>query len=203
MFVLQKSGVKRVWIACAFEMIDEDSGEGRTLMIIDPAIDVDRSDLVAYRDSFWDTAHLVVKQGEEPSWFEMVQMTARQLDACDGMSAGSRKRAAWNIRAALRDCGLKYRDRNGVLRDVQKPKLKENGSFGQMVTEKWMSQVNLPPEIIYGLSHMIQHNTEGLDPLSRSSDTPSGESESSGVEIPEQKSLPAAGSQELQDATSA
>jgi|ETNvirnome_2_300_1030623.scaffolds.fasta_scaffold00529_11 hypothetical protein len=173
MFIIQKTGIRKVVIACAIEVEDADGGT-QSVAVVDPAVDVehDDTDLIAYRDSFFDAKHLKFKDGEEPSWFSIQPLTRRQKEAADEMMP--RKRAAWDIRAGLIDCHFRYVDSDGQTKDVQQPERLNNGRLGKMVTEGWMDKVNLPSELLHALSYMVRHISEATVPLSSGSSKESG-----------------------------
>lgn len=141
--------------------------------VVDPAVDVERSNLAEYRASLWDDRHLAFRAGEKPTWFLIQPLTRRQKDACEGFAP--RAAAAWYLRCALLAIeNYQVVSAAGEIIDAPQPERVPNGAFGLMATEKWVDELNLPEEHLLACWFMIRALSEAQLPLSKPSATPSG-----------------------------
>lgn len=153
--------------------------------VVDPAIDIDKSDLRQYHESFFDLSHLSIRPGERPTFFSVRPMTRRQKDAIDGLRL--REAASWVWR-----CGIvgfenyQILATDGTVKDADQPDAAQNGAFGMMASEKWLDELNLPHIHLATIAMMIRHLSEADLPLSKCSAPPSGDGTSSGKVMMEQ-----------------
>jgi hypothetical protein len=115
-------------------------------VVADPAIDIEASDIKAYWDSNFDEQHLVLKNGEEPTRFTIAQLNRPQKEAIDAMP-GARVISSWYMRASvLAITNYEITDDAGEQMQVPLPDRKDQGKFGEMASEKWTNDLNLPQE---------------------------------------------------------
>ncbi|MCP4549517.1 MAG: hypothetical protein GY835_23930 [bacterium] len=139
----------------------------------DPAVDLDRSDPAKYIESYYDLKHLTAKGGEQWSTFKVRSLTRRQKDAIEGLSV--RQTATWVVRSGLLGHSeFNLMNADGEVLPVAQPERKQNGEFGEMVTEKWLDDVNLPSIVLLGLCRTILNLSEAQLPLSGRSEPQSG-----------------------------
>jgi len=147
---------------------------------VDPAVNVDKSDLKAYQESNWDLKHLTILPGETPTKFRIQPLMRKQKDATQGMQ--SRQMCAFDIRCAVVEHqNYVTMGDDGETCEVPQPKRKPNGSLGVMAQESWVDKLDLPGEYLHALGFMIRHISEAQLPLSKPSDKESGESNASGT----------------------
>lgn len=148
------------------------------IAVADSAVDVPKSDLKKYRESLYDTSHLVLIPGERPTYFTVRPLTRRQKDAIDGMS--TREACEWIWR-----CGMisfeNYRIQatDGSEYDAPQPDVVTNGTFGSMASERWIDDVNPPQAHLLPIAAMIRRISEAELPLSKPSVPQSGPGTSS------------------------
>jgi hypothetical protein len=147
------------WVAIAVQNND--------ITIIDPAIDLDNSNIKDYEESLFDVKHLKALPGEQWSLFEIKPLTRRQKDALDSYDADaqSRMRAAWAIRCGLTGTKNYQIVANGGSSEIGLPEIKQNGAMGAMITEGWMDKFDMPELFLYGLASMIRKISEASGPL--------------------------------------
>lgn len=143
--------------------------------IIDPAVNLEKSDLVAYKESLWDTKHIRFIEGESPTWFVIQPITRRQKEASEGLSDS--QRATWYVRCGLINCENYILYKDDGQEDAGTPDRAANGSFGLMVTEDWINRVNFPQDHMLALFLMIHTLSEAQGPTLAASSKPSGAAE--------------------------
>lgn len=143
-------------------------------VIADPAVDLEQSDLKAYRESLWDTIHLKYLPGERPTLFTIRALTKREKDKAEGLPA--REAAAWLIR-----CGVVALENYQIMRpdgttyEAPQPD-------GNPASEKWMDELDLPQSYLFTLAAMIRAISEAELPLPKASVKPCGDTTPSGTE---------------------
>jgi hypothetical protein len=138
--------------------------------VIDPAIDLENSDIEAYWESLFDIRHITFFPGEQPTWVTMSQMSRKQKDAVD-VALGERQAASWYIRCAVVDIeNYTIIDNNGETIEAPKPDRKNRGRAGEMASEEWLDRMNFPDEHRTALFLMIHHISEAKLPLSMRSE---------------------------------
>jgi len=178
-------GPRRVVIAASIP-VSRDDGGSVDVPLVDMAVDLDASDLKAYRDSLWDTKHLFFVEGEQPTWWTIHPLTRRQKDAAEGMTP--RQRAAFYIRCSVSKVeNYPLIEEDGTRAEIAQPKRKQNGSLGIMAQESWVDKLDLPEEYLHAFAHMIRVISEAGDPLASKSEPPSGPGKLDEKETTEQK----------------
>lgn len=146
----------------------------RPVELIDPAVDVEASDLDAYWENLFNGQHLALRPGESPTWVTIKPLTRRQKEAADA-AFGERQLASWYLR-----CGLVAVENfyvygpEGKDTPIQPVAFEDRGPLGQLVTEKWLDEVNFPSIVRNALFYMIAHLSEARAPLSKPSGPPAG-----------------------------
>lgn len=141
--------------------------------VVDPAVDVEHSNLAAYKADLWDPKHLVFRDGERPTWFHVQPLTRRQKDACETFAP--RAAAAWYVRCALLEIdNYQVLNGDGVIAEAPQPERVANGAFGLMASDKYVDELNLPEEHLLAVWLMVRTLSEAQLPLSRHSNTPRG-----------------------------
>ncbi len=141
--------------------------------VVDPAVDIDRSNLAAYRESLWDAKHLNFLDGERPTWFHVQPLTRRQKDACETFAP--RATAAWYLRCALLAIdNYQIVAADGSIIDAAQPERVANGAYGLMASEKYIDDLNLPEPHLLAIWLMIRTLSEAQLPLSKPSSTRPG-----------------------------
>lgn len=139
---------------------------GKGIEIIDPAIDVSKSDIEKYWESIFDIKHITFYPGESPTWFTLTPLTRRQKDAVD-VAIGERQAASWYIRCSLLSMdNYTIIDSNGKVIEAPQPDRQQRGRAGEMASEEWLDKVNFPAEHRTGLFLIINHISEAQLPLS-------------------------------------
>ena len=142
--------------------------------IIDPAVDVDKSDLEKYFENDFDENYLKIKTGCEPTYFTIKPLTRRQKDAIDVL-AGQRNIASWYIRCGLKRLeNYKIYSHDGGAIDAPQPVIEDHGDIGHIATEKWLDEVSFTIDVRDSLFVCIHQLTEAKVPLLVRSDQESG-----------------------------
>ena len=162
-------GPKRVVVAIQARLEDD------VVIVADPAVNVEASDLDEYAASGFNLAHLNFLDGEKPTYFEIQSMTRRQKEASPDESH-PRRIAAWRWRCAV-TAHENYTivDASGRETEPQQPDRAQNGDLGMMASAKWMDAMDPPAEYLHALSSMISTYSEASGPLASKSSTPSGD----------------------------
>ena len=131
----------------------------------DPAVDLKASDLEAYEESnFSDMSHITLRDGYEPTFITFRQLTTKQKDYSYGLSG----RAQYNFHCR---CSITSLDnfmiynQDGSTAPAPAPQLKNTPPFGAIATEKWISDLNLPNEVLAAFNYIITKISEAKDPL--------------------------------------
>lgn len=134
--------------------------------IIDPAVDLENSDINKYYDSLFDMKYLKIYPGQEPTYFTIRPLTRRQKDACDAL-AGQRNIASWYVRCGLLKIqNYKIYDENDNPREAPNPVLEKYGDVGEIAPEKWLDEVSFTIDVRDALFICIAKLTEAKIPLS-------------------------------------
>lgn len=143
---------------------------GRGMELIDPAIDVENSDIDKYWESMFDIKYIAFHPGESPSWFTFVQLTRRQKDAVD-VAIGERQAASWYIRCSLINVeNYTIIDNLSNITEAPQPDRQSRGRAGEMASEEWLDKINFPSDHRVALFLMINHISEAQPPLLRRSE---------------------------------
>ena len=145
-------------------------------LLVDPAVDLDKSDLAAYRKSLWDPGKLVLRDGEQPTWFTIKPLSRRQVRYASTLRHETVEWADFVVRAGL--CLVEnYQLQKDTGERVQMPTVTvaKEGELGDLITSKWMDEVHLQSDIMTSLAIMIWAISEVHLPLSRPSEPPSGD----------------------------
>ena len=177
-----KIGSRKIVLAAVIT-VDDEHGGTRDVPLLDPAVDAEKSDLKAYKESHFDTSYLKFYEGEEPTYFTIRQMTRKQKDAVETFPENvPRKRAAFYIMCAVeRVDNFQITDEDGGIIDLPQPKRKPNGNLGIMAQESWVDKMNLLEGHLHGLAYHIKVFSEASDPLSRPSEPQSGDTSPPGA----------------------
>lgn len=146
------------------------------VLLHDPAIDMEKSDLSAYVDDY-DTEHLVYKDGLRPTIFKLKQLTEPQKDFLDrySMETQSRTRAKWAIRFALANVDNLLTDVDGQIVPADPITFQKiHGVPGTVVKDSWLNQSGLGTEELSALMTAIVMHSEVMSPLSGQSEPRSG-----------------------------
>ncbi len=148
------------------------SDEG--MLMADPAIDLEASDVHAYYKSLFDIENLVFKSGQEPTLWTIKGPSKGQKD--HGASIKNpRLCKEWYIRCGLLAHNIwTIEDDDGVVIPGAQPGQKEIGGILQEATEAWYEGMQFPDGIASALYQMIAWLSEAQRPLSKPSDPPSG-----------------------------
>ena len=167
--VRYSTGSRRVAVAIRF---DKDDGEPVTL--VDPALDYDGTDLEKYEESYYDPAHLTIRDGEEPTWFSIKPLTHKQRAHIGGMSGYDQFLMAFRFGVMAVDNYYSENMETGE-REI-KPKVKRANwsGMGDAVTEGWLREADLITDVIISVGIMVMRISEAAAPLSRGSKPPSG-----------------------------
>ena len=167
--VRYSTGSRKVAIAIRF---DKDDGEPVTL--VDPALDYDGTDLVKYEESYYDEAHLTIKDGEEPTWFHIKPLTHKQRAHIGGMSGYDQFLMAFRFGVMKVDNYYSEDFTSGERQ--QKPQVKRSNwsGMGDAVTEGWLKDADMITDVIISVGIMVMRISEAAAPLSRDSKQPSG-----------------------------
>ena len=151
-------GIKKVVLA--FKNDDES-------LVADPAIDLEKSDLVKYADSMYDLKHISFKENEKPTYFYIQPLTRRQKDVVGDLD-GLREKAYWYIRCSLtKISNYQIIDESGNITEITQPNRKENGSLGLMSSEKYCDELDLPDDYLATLFVMIHGISQASIPLAK------------------------------------
>ena len=122
-------------------------------------------------------------KGEEPTYFTIRQLSRPQKDAVETIPDNkARERAAFYIKCGLeRVDGFKIEDEEGNEIDLDQPVRKRNGKLGEMVSDAWVTKLDLPEQYLHGLAYHIKIFSEASDPLSRPSEPQSGDTSPPGA----------------------
>ena len=170
-----KTGPRRIPICAHVEVAGSDGGN-ETVVIADPAIEVDHedTDLEKFRESQYDMKHVHIFKGQTPTWFTVEPLTRRQKDAAEHFET-SRQRSAFMIRCSVvRVEGYKIKRADGSEYDLDNPSRKKNGQLGMMAKESWIDRMDLPELYLIALGHQIKRISEASHPLSKPSVKPVG-----------------------------
>lgn len=144
--------------------------------LVDPAVDLQKSDLEAYWESDFDPSHLKFIEGETPSWFTIRPLNRRQKDALD-VAVGERSSISWYIRCASRRVeNYTIQQPDGSFVDAPQPTFEKRGDLGEIASEDWLDEVNYPVDLRVALFHCIHKISEPSLPLSVPSRPRSGDS---------------------------
>ncbi len=145
--------------------------------VIDPAIDIEASDLDAYWTSLFDLQHIKIKDGELPTYFTIKPLTRRQKDAVDVLT-GEKALSSWYIRCSLvKLFNYQIMDSNGKIGDAPHPVIKKHGEVGEIATEDWLDKVCFTTDVKNALCIAIMAISEAKLPLSTPSEQESGDPE--------------------------
>jgi len=143
--------------------------------IVDPAVDLEASDLRAYWDSLFDEKHLKYLPGEQPTYWQIQQLAPAQKNHVDSLS-GIRVKAGFVIRAGVLGHQTFTIERDdGSIAPASQPERRDNGKLGWLAPESWLEELNPPAEVLVALMAAIIHLSEAQRPLSRPSGQPSGQ----------------------------
>lgn len=148
-------------------------------LVVDPAVDLDASDLDAYSESMFDPKYLVLKEGTEATYWTITALTMGQRDEATrtGTLAGVQ---AYYIRCGLLDHAtwtIEDVDDGSVTNGPQ-PDRKKHGS-DSLASQKWIEDMRFPQDIRTALWSMINTLCEAKRPLSKPSEPPAGAEPSS------------------------
>ena len=126
-------------------------GEREIVLPNDPAVDLEASNLDAYRDSFFDIQHLKIRDGATPTRWKICPLTVRQ-----------RRRLADEDTYARRElivrCGLVWitdyalQDESGNAMSIQQPDRQERTGLGVAASEQWLESMHLHQDDLLLLS---------------------------------------------------
>ncbi|MHC4619700.1 MAG: hypothetical protein ACYTEQ_18295 [Planctomycetota bacterium] len=168
--------IKRVtgprWISVIWEI----ERDGETAVILDPAIDPDKSDIKGYWDSmFQDESCLTYRPGEKPTRFRIRPMTPKQKDYAVGLNI--RLLSMWRIRCGVMDIEnyVQVDDDGAQKVDTGSARMGKSEVPGRPIAKRqWVEDLDLPEEYMMAIGKMIEHISEGKAPLSSNSAPPDG-----------------------------
>jgi hypothetical protein len=146
-------------------------GEGG---LVDPAIDIENSDIVEYWKSMFNIEHIKFHKGQQPTRFLIRPLTRRQRDATD-LLTGSEAMKSWYIRCGIvKLFNYHIMDGKGEVGDAPHPELKKHGEVGEIATEEWLDKVCFTTDVKFLLYTAIYALSEAKLPLSEPSRQESG-----------------------------
>ncbi len=142
--------------------------------LVDPAIDIENSDIEEYWESLFNIEHIKFNKGQKPTYFTIKPLTRRQKDAVDVLT-GEKALASWYIRCSLiKLYNYHIMDGDGKVGDAPHPAIKKHGEVGEIATEGWLDKVNFSSDVKNVLCLAIMSMSEAKIPLSKPSDPESG-----------------------------
>lgn len=143
-------------------------------LAIDPAVDLQASDLDAYRESLWDTKHLAYHPGQTPTLLRLQPLTVAQKEASESITGQRKSGAFWFQCGVTQITNYQVEKPDGSLVELPQVVRREEGRLGWMITDAWMAEANLPAQLLVAVHLMLLSMSEAQLPLSRPSGQPSG-----------------------------
>jgi len=138
------------------------------LSILDPAVDLDKSDLAAYRESLWEMKHITLDG--EPTWWTVKPLTRKQIRYAQTFQGDPGGFADFVTRAGLVKVeNYLLEGDNGESKAMPPVAVKAESNLGELITDEWMTEVGLQTDLLAGLSTMIQEISEVHLPLPKPS----------------------------------
>lgn len=151
-------------------------GPRKVVLLWDPAVDDDASDVQAYRDSGWDygSGHVKIKDGQKPTVFLVAPLTEQQKRRARSYDVDSPEWSDFVFRCAVHgvhNYGLT--DEHGT-RELPPVVRREVPGTGEMVTQEWFDASRIVTPDITGIAMIAWQISEARDPLLSPSPEPSG-----------------------------
>ena len=163
------TGSRKVAIAIKFEKDD-----GEPVVLVDPALDYDKTDLDKYEESYYDEKHIATVEGEEPTWFHIQPMTHKQRTHVGNLEGYNKFLMA--LRFGLTGVDNYYHQdvTTGEKEFVKPVKRNDWSSMGAAVTEGWLKEADFFTDLVLSIGIMVLRISEASSPLSRDSKRQSG-----------------------------
>lgn len=164
------TGSRKVAIAIKF-----DKDEGESTVLVDPALDYEKTDLAKYEESYYDDQYLTICDNDQPTWFHIQPMTHKQRTHVGGLDGYDKFLMA--LRFGLTGVDNYYHQNvtTGEKDFVPPVKRGNYSGMGGAVTEAWLKEADFFTDLVLSLGIMVMRISEASSPLSRGSKQPSGD----------------------------
>lgn len=158
-------------------------------IIADPAVDLESSDLQAYRDAMFSQEarekHIKLLPGEQATLWTIKPASRKQKRfAVEARSNEYLFSELWVRFSVLRVGNREEVDDAGDVRHlaIQPDRKDRGGELGECASDDWIEQLKLVDDELTGLACMAQHITDPQVPLSKPSGPRSGADSPTGAE---------------------